>query len=61
MIASDDPEKFKWLSKTKQYGGSFVSNFATACFAADDANYEILTPVIEKMMEKYPQHTNWHD
>jgi hypothetical protein len=56
MIAVDDPEVYKWLSRANQYGGSFVKLFAKCVFAADEANYALLKPVVLILMEKYPNY-----
>jgi len=46
-----------WLNNASHMGGSFVKTFAMACFAADDANYAILRPVLKTIMEKYPNYS----
>jgi len=33
---------------------SFLGTFCQACLRADDANYELLRPVLLAMIEKYP-------
>lgn len=43
-----------WLDRASGQGGSFVSTFANACFAADDANFQLMKPVLEALMLKYP-------
>ena len=40
-----------WLDNASRRGGSFVSTFANACFCADDANFKLLLPVLEQMVE----------
>lgn len=45
-----------WCDNATIRGGSFVSTFARACFCADDANFALLRPVLETMMEKYPSY-----
>lgn len=34
--------------------GSFVTAFCQAAIAADGENYELLRPVLKKLIEKYP-------
>lgn len=46
-----------WLDNASRHGGSFVSTFAMACFAADDDNFTMLRPVLEQMMVKYPAYS----
>lgn len=48
------PKLRLWLNNAIRYGGSFVCNFATACFCADQKNFEILLPVLKVISEKYP-------
>lgn len=47
-----------WLNRAVRYGGSFIATFAQACFYADDENFELLRPVLVKMMEKYPKYSD---
>jgi hypothetical protein len=49
-------ERF-WLSNAL-YGGSFVKNFAMACYCADTANYSMLQPTLHILMEKYPNYSD---
>jgi hypothetical protein len=42
-----------WLDNASRRGGSFVQTFAMACYAADDANFNILRPVLATLMVKY--------
>lgn len=46
-----------WLDNASRHGGSFVSTFAMACFAADDDNFAMLKPVLEQIMLKYPAYS----
>jgi hypothetical protein len=42
-----------WLDNASRRGGSFVQTFAMACYAADDANFQLLKPVLTQLMAKY--------
>ena len=33
---------------------SFLSHFLEACLRADAENYDLLEPIVEKLMDKYP-------
>lgn len=44
----------EWLGNAERRGGSFVSSFAKTCFAADQDNWQLLLPVLEILMKKYP-------
>jgi hypothetical protein len=46
-----------WLNNATYRGGSFVSNFAKACFCADGANFQLLRPILAAMMVKYPTYS----
>ena len=46
-----------WCNEAVRRGGSFVTRFAEACFAADDINFQLLAPVLDKLMAKYPKYS----
>lgn len=52
------PEERHWLNNASAYGGDFVKAFSRACFYADDANFELLRPVLAQMMAKYPKYSD---
>jgi hypothetical protein len=60
MIANNDPELASWLlgiiyeQPTK--AGSFLRSLATAAFAADWENYQILRPALLTIRTKYPDY-----
>lgn len=51
-------EQRQWCFSAMRYGGSFVKLFAETMFHADDANEQILLPVLDVMMEKYPKYSD---
>ncbi len=50
-------EERKWLDNAVVFGGSFISNFADACFRADYENFALLQPVLAQMMAKYQEYS----
>jgi hypothetical protein len=59
MIASNDPELFKWLDKAAVAGGSFVKTIAMAGLRADSENYALLRPVLLELKAKYPTYATY--
>jgi hypothetical protein len=51
----------KWLNNAMCYGGDFVRCFAKACLFADDQNFELLHPALDKLMTKYPKYSTMED
>lgn len=45
-----------WLDNASRRGGSFVKTFAMACYAADTDNFNLMRPVLARMIEKYPNY-----
>jgi hypothetical protein len=52
------PDELDYVNATIAFKGdgdtSFLGIFCEACLRADDENYELLRPVLAKLMEKYP-------
>ena len=44
----------KLLRRPKSETDSFLGGFLMCCLRADAENYELLRPVLHKLMEKYP-------
>ena len=51
-------EQRRWLVAAIRYGGSFVSSFATTCFAADEDNFALVEPLLNQFMSKYSYYSN---
>jgi hypothetical protein len=55
MILQCYPSEWKWVNATlDSRPGGFLRAFCDACLQADQHNYELLCPVVAKLMEKYP-------
>ena len=48
---------FAWLQNIKKLnGGHFLTSIAEAAFRADLENQELMQPLIEQLMKKYPKY-----
>jgi len=58
MIIQHYPDELDYvnaiLAPAGPKAGSFLSAFCQACAAADWENYELLRPILAKLIEKYP-------
>lgn len=55
MIVSFYFELSEYVRKKMQENpGSFLRGFLECCVLADSENFELLKPVLEKIVEKYP-------
>ena len=60
MAIQNYPWELIWVNQKLQFSkdsNSFLRAFCEACVRADDENYELLRPVLQKLMEKYPVKT----
>jgi hypothetical protein len=49
------PDELDWVNATLAgHPGSFLDLFCKCALAADAFNYELLRPVVAKVMQKYP-------
>lgn len=59
MIINGYPEELDYVNAilhpmSKRKHGSFLTTFCQAALTADNENYELLRPVLLKLMVKYP-------
>lgn len=49
-------EQRRWCSNAIFRAGSFVKAFAKCCVSADEENFKLVAPVLETLMQKYPNY-----
>jgi hypothetical protein len=50
-------EQRRWCLTAIGLGGDFVKSFAKTVLLADEVNEQILLPVLEQLMAKYPSYS----
>lgn len=62
MVIQDYPDLLKYVvnkaSENSGNNGSFLHHFFKACLYADAENFELIKPVLERIMAKYPVYTD---